>query len=390
MSTRNFRRMWIILAGVMAFGLMWVGGSGGTQAAQPIKVAIIQDLSGPHADSGISERYGFQLAFDEANDAGGVKGRKIEYTIGDDGANVDRGISLAKRAVDRDKVSLIIGSNVSTVSVGMIKTAVEARVPEVSGSYAAPMYQGTTPQDNGYWHFAVFGNNEDIGRYTVNLVHRAGVKKVGISYINLVFGQDLKNACKRFAANLGIQVVGEVPIESGATEVTAEVSKLKALNPEGIILIDYPGDAAAVYRALGGLDWSLPTFPMGMMIPVITKMVDPNLLNGAIFGTFADVENPEVINIVNRVEKRYKVKIAMKDYNVRAYNATLAILKAMAACKDPNSGAELRDQLEKVQPFPMCAPVPGNLGPQQWNKIPHLMFTEYCTYFMKGGKMVRK
>ena len=390
MNARICQVIWLFfLVGVLV-GLMLVSNSGPTQAASPIRIAIIQDQSGPHAEAGISERYGYQLALDEANDAGGIKGSKIEYTIGDDNANVDRGISLAKRAVERDKASVILGSNVSTVSLGIIKVAVESRIPQVSGSYATPLYQGTTPKDNGYWHFASFGNNEDLGKSNLVAAQREGLKKVGITYINVAWGQDMRDACKKYASQYGIQIVGEVPIESGATEVTAEVSKLKVLNPEGILVLNYPGDAAAVYRALTALNWSLPTFPQGMGVPAMIKIVDPNLLNGAVFGTCADIEAPEVTQLVERGEKRYKVKISPKDYNVRAYNAALAVVKALAACKDPTNRSEVRDEMEKVKPFPMCAPVPGNLGPMQWNKMPHLMFTEYCPFFMKGGKIVRK
>jgi len=389
MTGRISQIIWLFLLTAGLLGLVLVGNSGPTQAASPIKIAIIQDQSGAHADAGISERYGYQLALDEANDAGGIKGRKIEYTIGDDGGNVDRGISLAKRAVERDKVSVIFGSDVSTVAFGIVKTAIANRTPQVSGAASTPLFQGTTPQDNGYWCFGMI-DNEYLAVDLLSLAKGAGLKKLAITYINLAWGQDMRNACRKYASQYGIQILGEVAMESGATEVTAEVSKLRTLNPEGILVLNYPGDSAAVYRALAALAWSLPTFPLGMQVPSIVKMVDPSLLNGAVFGLMADTAAPEFVQLVQRGEKYYNKKILLKDYYCRAYNAASAAVKALAACKDPTNPSEVRDQLEKVKPFPTVAPVPGNLLPQQWHKIPHIMFTELCPFTMKDGKMVRK
>jgi branched-chain amino acid transport system substrate-binding protein len=68
----------------------------------PVKFAGLVELSGGGATSGTNFDEGAKLAIKEINAAGGILGRKIEYTSGDTQSQPQIAKSLAQQAVDQD------------------------------------------------------------------------------------------------------------------------------------------------------------------------------------------------------------------------------------------------------------------------------------------------
>ena len=74
-----------------------------------LKIATIQDLSGPIAAIGKQARDGMQLRVDEANEQGGINGRKIVLKVEDDGYDPKRAVLAAQKLVNQEKVFAIVG-----------------------------------------------------------------------------------------------------------------------------------------------------------------------------------------------------------------------------------------------------------------------------------------
>uniref|UniRef100_UPI002DD67244 ABC transporter substrate-binding protein n=1 Tax=Pseudorhodoferax sp. TaxID=1993553 RepID=UPI002DD67244 len=74
-----------------------------------ILVGTIQDLSGPLAGYGKQARNGMLLRVDEANEQGGLHGRKLKLLVEDDGYDPKRAVLAAQKLVNQDKVFIIAG-----------------------------------------------------------------------------------------------------------------------------------------------------------------------------------------------------------------------------------------------------------------------------------------
>ncbi len=77
---------------------------------KPILIGLTHDASGQFANSGQAEKRGTIMAIDEANAAGGVLGRKIEYIWADTETTPATGSRVAERCITRDNVAFVVGA----------------------------------------------------------------------------------------------------------------------------------------------------------------------------------------------------------------------------------------------------------------------------------------
>jgi branched-chain amino acid transport system substrate-binding protein len=81
-----------------------------SQAANTIKVGIVDTYTGPATTFTNDVLDGFKLAVQKINASGGVLGRKIEYTTRDEKFKPDIGLAMAKELVLKEKVDILMGT----------------------------------------------------------------------------------------------------------------------------------------------------------------------------------------------------------------------------------------------------------------------------------------
>src|SRR5215475_13354867 len=103
------------------------------RAADPIRIGTILSVSGPAAFLGQDMKDGAQLAVDEINEAGGIDGRKVDWTFYDAQSETQRAIGFARRLLNNDKVVIIVGGgSMSGIALAMAPLAEAAKVPFIS------------------------------------------------------------------------------------------------------------------------------------------------------------------------------------------------------------------------------------------------------------------
>ena len=114
---KTHRRTWLNLAAGLIAASVSLGAW--AQAKPPIKIAAINPLSGAGAFDGQLALEGMQAMAAIINANGGVLGgRMLELVTYDDKGNPEEGVSAAKRAMEQDKVDLIVGGWFSAVALG--------------------------------------------------------------------------------------------------------------------------------------------------------------------------------------------------------------------------------------------------------------------------------
>ena len=98
---------------------------------EPIRLGFIGGLTGRVADLGHSGRNGFQLAVEQANAAGGIRGRRIEILVKDDGQDPDKAAQAAAELVAA-KVAAIIGPMTSAMVEPVLAAATRAGIAVIS------------------------------------------------------------------------------------------------------------------------------------------------------------------------------------------------------------------------------------------------------------------
>jgi len=112
--------------------LAWmVGGMPGGQAVaqEPIKIGVIQPLSGPVAASGNFVSLGTKIGADWVNEKGGVLGRKIQLVIEDNKSDPKEAVTAAEKLIVRDKVPAIVGAWGSSMTLAAMPVVAKYGVP---------------------------------------------------------------------------------------------------------------------------------------------------------------------------------------------------------------------------------------------------------------------
>jgi len=216
----------------------------------------------------------------------------------------------------------------------MMKIAIEEEIPVFGHAYSVKMHEG----EIGKWYFASGSNNDGFCGAFLAMAKRDGFKKLGVIWVNYAWGRDGKDTMYKYAKDYGITIVGDVPVELGAAEATAEVSKMKELNPPAVVVICLTKDQAAVARGFAALNWKPPIYGTSATMGPSMRIVGPKLMEGWKGGFVADTNDPQVLAVINKFKAKYNETPPDNTYFMENWDATnvlVHVLKTMIQKGEP-------------------------------------------------------
>ena len=103
----------------------------------PIVIGAVIPLTGELAKFGEMQKHSYELALDEINKAGGIRGRKLELLIEDDTGRPEVGRSAVEKLISKDKILVLTGGYSSSVTYAIVGVAQNFKVPYVTHTGAA-------------------------------------------------------------------------------------------------------------------------------------------------------------------------------------------------------------------------------------------------------------
>jgi len=211
---------------VLGLALVLVLGAGAPVPAQtpgPVKIGVIQPLSGAVAASGNYIRMGAEIARDWINAKGGVGGRKLELLIEDNKSDPKEAASAAEKLIVRDKVPAIMGAWGSSMTLAAMPKLEEYGVPMVvETSSAASITKRGNP-----WIFRISPPSEMEALGLEPYVGKLGVKKADFLAVNTDWGRGAVGAFGDILKKKG-EAVGVVEyMDQAATDMNAQITKIK-------------------------------------------------------------------------------------------------------------------------------------------------------------------
>lgn len=201
-------------------------------AANPIKVGVALDISGPFAGPGAEIKDGLNLAAKLLdNKLGGVPAELIQA---DTAGNPETARQLADRFIKRDKVDVFTGPVGSNVVLAVGPSLFAAKVPflsanpgpsQLAGKQCNPFFFGTSYQNDAM--------HEAAGKHAAD----KGYKKVVVLAPNYPAGKDAVNGFKRAYK---LPVADEVYTKVGQLDFAAELAQLRAAKPDAVYIFQ-PG-----------------------------------------------------------------------------------------------------------------------------------------------------
>ena len=219
--------IWVLAIGSFFFGPFFSAAWG----AEPVKIGVGLPLTGPLAFLGTEFLKGAQLAAEEVNKTGGILGgRKIELVVRDHKGIPAEAVTLAKRLIAEDKVSVIDIDLPSSANIAVHVVSKEMKVVQLTGFGYAP-----DVSDKGHpYHFRVCTRAESLtrvlGEYLAALPNN---KKIAMVAPNDDYGRgDLASMIAVFKKIGNPEVVYEAYYERNQTDFNTILLKMKSLNPD--------------------------------------------------------------------------------------------------------------------------------------------------------------
>jgi branched-chain amino acid transport system substrate-binding protein len=205
----------------------------------PIKIGMVDPLTGVYAAVAQNEVVGARLAVDNVNAKGGVLGRPLELLVEDSANDVGTGVQKTRKLIDRDQVSFIIGDVNSGIAQAMAQVTAEKKVLHVvSGGHT----DGITGKDCKWNVYRVCNTTRMEANSVSDLLFNKYGKRWHFITPDYAFGHTLQEACAANLKKLGGTVTGNELAPLGTSDFSAYLIKARAANPDVLLLLPQGSD----------------------------------------------------------------------------------------------------------------------------------------------------
>jgi branched-chain amino acid transport system substrate-binding protein len=232
--------------------------SGGNKT--PIKIGALVPKSGAGADWGKKQEIAMKIALDEINKSGGINGSPLEIVFQDTGSDKQQAVTLTRKFATEDKVAAIIGPFFSGECEVTFPQANQLKVPIISASSAKPGVSAA----NRPWAFRnTMTDDKLLSEAVPKFIKKYNIKKIAIIH-------DAKDA---WSVSVGTKLIGPlfekngvkvinagdlITYQTGDTDFTAQVTKLKQFKPDAIAIGGLYQEAASIAKEMKRQSLNVP------------------------------------------------------------------------------------------------------------------------------------
>jgi branched-chain amino acid transport system substrate-binding protein len=245
----TLKRAALVLASIASVSLSL---SSGSLAAEPgvtdkeIKIGIMGSLTGPFAIFGTGNLSGATIAFEEANAAGGINGRKLEWISLDDESSPPKGIAAYKRLADQEKVFAIFGPAASAVGQALVPTFKTSTTPTFVSVFSTPAV--TEPPIPILFRTGPMNDRQQGSAMADYVVDHLGMKKIALISQSDEYGKRGGESVTSRLAERKMPLVSSEVFNIADTDFTAQLSRTIQANPDVLIVYGYPNPSAVITR----------------------------------------------------------------------------------------------------------------------------------------------
>jgi branched-chain amino acid transport system substrate-binding protein len=338
-----------ILAAAMSITLLagCSGNSAGSNSTgDTIKIGAIGPLSGAASTYGISVKGGAQLLEKEVNDAGGINGKKVQFIFEDDQADPNSSMQAFNKLVDDEKVCAILGPVTSGATLAVAPNATAKQIPMITPTATEPtitsvggdyMFRGCFV-DSFQGEVLAKYSSETLKSKTAAVLYNAGSD----------YSKGIADSFKAKFEAAGGQVGEFLTYNDKDTDFKAQLTKIKSLNPDILVLPDYYNVVGLIAKQaremgitsqfLGGDGWESEE---------LTK-IGGDAVNGALYINhyYSGDSNTNVKNFVDSYKKEYNKE--PDAFAALAYDSAKILVKAIEKA-GKTDGPSIRDALAGME-----------------------------------------
>jgi branched-chain amino acid transport system substrate-binding protein len=319
--------------------------------AQPsdLVIGVAAPMTGNLAQIGKQFAEGAQLAADEVNAKGGIKGRKVVMRVEDDKGDPKEAATVAQKFASDDRVLAVLGHYSSSACFAAIPIYTKARIATItpSASHTELTTKGGKYMFRMWSPISVYA--PDLAQYTVK---KLGKKNVGVVYVYNDWGIQTKDFYVKELEKLGAKVVATEVVYDKDTDFKAQLTKLKGANPDVLAVLTYYTTGALVVQQARNLGIAAPLVGTGTLYEdKFLELAGKGNAEGLAINTEfnADDPSPVVRTFVAAYQKLHPGE-KPEPYHATTYDAARLILAAIE--KAGTDRDAVRDAIAASKSFP--------------------------------------
>ena len=288
--------------------------TGSLSAAEgPIKIGIYADLSAGTAQWGTDAVKGAKLLLKEVNAAGGVMGRKIEPVIYDCKTSPTEGVKAYTRLVNEDRVPVVYGSLISNIGLAVSPVAEKLKIPVVARCMdervTTPDFKLEDPENPGRVNPYCFLLQPSSYQQSYMIAGFA-IDELGMNTFAMLFTPSnsysymMAKGFEYYVKKRGKKMLGGFDFQAGDMDYKAQLTKIKALNPDGLFIPNYVPENANAAKQTKELGIKSTMLGNNSWFEPLDKVAGP-AADGAYFPLNISRDDPSLKGFIDKYNKEY-------------------------------------------------------------------------------------
>src|ERR1700693_5599762 len=205
----------------------------------PLRIGMVDPLTGVYAAPAQNEVTGAKLAVEQMTAKGGILGRSVELLVEDSANDVGTGVQKARKLIERDQVTFLIGDVNSGIAQAIAQVSNEKGVLHiVSGGHTDTI----TGSDCKWNVYRVCNTTSMEANAVAELLFTKYGKKWHFITPDYAFGHTLQKAAALDLQKLGGTITGNELTPLGTTDFSAYLIKARAANPDALLVLPQGSD----------------------------------------------------------------------------------------------------------------------------------------------------
>jgi branched-chain amino acid transport system substrate-binding protein len=324
----------------------------GQAAAATIKIGAILAISGPASFLGGPAVRSLKMLVEDINRSGMAGGHTIELIVKDSGGNSEKAVSFAKQLIEEERVFAIIGPSTSGETFKIKRLCDRSKTLLISCASAELIVNPVAP-----YVFKTAPSDSLAARKIFMTMNDMGINKIAVLTGNTGFGKAGKKQITQIAPEYGIEIVASEVYDKKATDLSAIVAKIKAMQDvQAVINWSIVPAQSIIAKNIRQIGWEVPLFQShgfanikyvkaagaaaeGIIFPASRLIVADSLPAGE--------KRDFLINYKEKYEQRFGEDVS--TFGGHSYDAMMILAKAIAAVGPDKEKA--RSYIENMQGY---------------------------------------
>jgi len=350
-----FQKSKKLICAITAIGMFTVFATGcGDQSSDTIKIGANLEMTGSNATFGQSATNGAKLAIKQANEKGGVLGKKLELVVADNKSEAAEAANSMQKLISQDKVAAILAPIASSSVMAGAQVNNDGKVLAISPTASNPKV--TVDPDTGKvrdYLFRASFIDPFQGAVMANFASKSLKGKTAALYIDTSsdYAQGLGQFFKETFIKNGGQIVSEEAYLAKDTDFKSTLTKIKSSNPDILFVPGYYQEVGMIIKQareiginaaiLGGDGWDSEKLP---------EIAGNDALNNTFFANHysPDDQSPAIQDFVATYKAEYGQ--VPDSFAVLSYDATMMIIKAIERAGSVDT-VKIKDEMAKTKDF---------------------------------------